>query len=80
MKKINPLLKRKSSRIHSKGIFLSLILFSQVSASTSMAQNYQQQLTARSRHAYYNSDTVKRWLDWNILFNERATDQEKQLY
>jgi hypothetical protein len=77
MKISNPLLKRKSSRISRTGIFLSLILFLQVFALNSMAQNYQEQLTERSRKAYYNSDTVTRWLDWNILFHENASDQDK---
>ena len=42
MKKNNPLLKRKSSRISRTGIFLSLILFLQAFALNSTAQNYQQ--------------------------------------
>ncbi|HMC86953.1 MAG TPA: hypothetical protein VKI61_15605, partial [Chitinophagaceae bacterium] len=45
-----------------------------------MAQNYQQRLTERSRKAYYNSDTVKKWLDWNILFNEKASAQDKNTF
>ena len=77
MKKGNPLLKRKSSRIYRTVIFLSLILFLQAIALCSMAQNYQQQLIGRSRHVHYGSDTVKRWLDWNILFHENASDAEK---
>src|SRR5450432_425394 len=80
MKKSNPLLKRKSSRIFRAGIFLSLILFLQVFVLNSMAQNYQQRLTERSRKAYYNSDTVKKWLDWNILFNEKASAQDKNTF
>src|SRR5450432_321193 len=80
MKKSNPLLKRKSGRVSRIGIFLSLILFLQVFALNSMAQNYQQRLTERSRKAYYNSDTVKKWLNWNILFNEKASDQYKNTF
>jgi Subtilase family len=80
MKKSNLLLKRKSCRVSHTGIFLSLILFLQVFVLTSVAQSTQQLLTARSRKTYYNSDTVKRWLDWNILFNERASDIDKDRY
>jgi Subtilase family len=81
MKKNNPLLKRKSNRISSKGIFLSLILFLQVFTLNSLAQNnYQEQLITRSRNAYGKSDTVKRWLSWNILFQENASDQDKDRF
>ncbi len=82
MKKNNPLLKRTSSRIYDTGICLSLILFLQtlVLTSTAQTQNYQQTLIKRSRNAYDYSDTVKRWLDWNILFPKNATDQDKDNY
>ncbi len=80
MKKNNPLLKRKSNRISRKGIFLSMILFLQVFALKSQAQDYQHQLITRSRKAYGNSDTVKRWMSWNILFHESASDLDKDNY
>ncbi len=80
MKKNNLLLKRKSILVSRKGIFLSLILFMQVFALNSLAQNYQHQLVTRSNKVYGSSDTVKRWLDWNILFNENASDLEKSNY
>jgi hypothetical protein len=77
MKNKNPLLKRKPSRISCTGIFFSLILFLQAFVLTSTAQNYQQTLTKRSRDAYAYSDTVQRWLDWNILFPKNTTDKNK---
>jgi Subtilase family len=80
MKKNSPLLKRKSSRISRTGILLSLILFLQFIALNSIAQNYQEKLIKRSQYVYDSSDHVERWLNWNILFNERSNDADNSRY
>ena len=78
MKKNHSHTKRKSGRLSHIGIFLSLMLILQVfTLENSLAQNYQQRLSDRSRQVHNNSDTVKRWLSWNILFHENASDEDK---
>ncbi|HLA57136.1 MAG TPA: S8/S53 family peptidase, partial [Puia sp.] len=80
MKKNNQLPERTSNRISRKGIFFSMILFLQAFIFTSTAQTltFQEIITKRSRDAYAYSDTAKRWLDWNILFHQNASDQDKE--
>jgi hypothetical protein len=80
MKKCNPLLKQTPGRIYNKGIFFSLIIFLQAFVLTTTAQSYQQKLKTRSDIIYNYSDTLKRWMSWNILFNENATESDKDNY